>query len=423
MKNKPETPKVTLKKLTLENFKNFQKAELELGPFTVLVGANAIGKSNLREAFRFLHGIGRGYTLAEVIGEKYVGGERVWQGIRGGLSEVAYQHQKTFVLNIDFYSQGTDLVSYSVNIDLDGKIGPWIVREILSYDKKVLFDWENPKWEYLKPDSSQQRIVIPMLALARKGILFSDPELFEDKNDNLLSEITQTAVNIFQNMRFFDFHPSALRLASLPGQTALGDQGENLSSVLYAICQDKKRKESLASWLEALTPMEVVDFEFPADQIGRILVTLVEKNGQKISAYSASDGTLRLLAILAAFLGPESAKLYFFEELENGIHPTRLHLLTGFIEDQTAKGNIQVIASTHSPHLLNFLRPSTLEHASLLYRLPGRPDAHIQRIMDIPDAKRLIQEQGILPLHESGWFENVMYLLDDEEEPEIEVAA
>ena len=38
----------------------------------------------------FLHGIGRGYSLAEILGEKYVGGERVWSGIRGGTREVAY---------------------------------------------------------------------------------------------------------------------------------------------------------------------------------------------------------------------------------------------------------------------------------------------------------------------------------------------
>ena len=71
--------------LRLERFKSFKDAELKLGPFTVLIGANASGKSNIRDAFRFLHGIGRGYSLAEIIGEKYgEGGERVWTGIRGG---------------------------------------------------------------------------------------------------------------------------------------------------------------------------------------------------------------------------------------------------------------------------------------------------------------------------------------------------
>ncbi len=57
--------------LRLRNFKNFADETLRVGPFTVIVGANASGKSNIRDAFRFLHGIGRGYTLAEIIGGKF----------------------------------------------------------------------------------------------------------------------------------------------------------------------------------------------------------------------------------------------------------------------------------------------------------------------------------------------------------------
>ena len=54
--------------LRLTNFKNFADERLAVGPFTVIVGANASGKSNIRDAFRFLHGVGRGYTLAETVG-------------------------------------------------------------------------------------------------------------------------------------------------------------------------------------------------------------------------------------------------------------------------------------------------------------------------------------------------------------------
>ena len=48
--------------LRLTDFKNFADETLRVGPFTVIVGANASGKSNIRDAFRFLHGIGRGYV-------------------------------------------------------------------------------------------------------------------------------------------------------------------------------------------------------------------------------------------------------------------------------------------------------------------------------------------------------------------------
>ena len=49
-----------IKSVRMVNFKNFADETLRLGPFTVIVGANASGKSNIRDAFRFLHGIGEG---------------------------------------------------------------------------------------------------------------------------------------------------------------------------------------------------------------------------------------------------------------------------------------------------------------------------------------------------------------------------
>ena len=74
--------------LRLVDFKNFTDETLHLGPFTVIIGANASGKSNIRDAFRFLHGIGRGYTLAEIIGGKYGGGGQIeWEPIRGATKE------------------------------------------------------------------------------------------------------------------------------------------------------------------------------------------------------------------------------------------------------------------------------------------------------------------------------------------------
>ena len=69
--------------LQLKDFKNFADETLCVGPFTVIVGTNASGKSNIRDAFRFLHGIGRGYTLAEIIGGKYLGGQPEWEAYPG----------------------------------------------------------------------------------------------------------------------------------------------------------------------------------------------------------------------------------------------------------------------------------------------------------------------------------------------------
>ena len=78
-----------LEKPRLRRFKSFSDERLELGRFSVVVGANASGKSNIRDALRFLHGIGRGYSLADIVGGKYgVGGHVEWDQLRGGPREV-----------------------------------------------------------------------------------------------------------------------------------------------------------------------------------------------------------------------------------------------------------------------------------------------------------------------------------------------
>ena len=81
--------RTVIRSLRLIDFKNFADETLRVGPFTVIVGTNASGKSNIRDAFRFLHGIGRGYTLAEIVGGKYgAGGQVEWVPIRGATNEI-----------------------------------------------------------------------------------------------------------------------------------------------------------------------------------------------------------------------------------------------------------------------------------------------------------------------------------------------
>jgi predicted ATPase len=153
------------------------------------------------------------------------------------------------------------------------------------------------------------------------------------------------------------------------------------------------------------------------------LATLIEQNKQKITLASASDGTLRFLAFLAAFLGPHTASFYFFEELENGIHPTRLNVLVDLIEAQVKNKNVQVVATTHSPQLLGRLSKEALEHASLVYRLPAAPDARISRVLDMPHARPLIKKERLAHLFSSGWFETTAHFMQPEPDGEDVVAS
>ena len=150
------------------------------------------------------------------------------------------------------------------------------------------------------------------------------------------------------NMRFLDPSPGRMREPSIPGAATLGDYGQNLPSVLESICADADRKQTLLSWFDELTPMDVQGFEFPRDPSGRVHLYITERNGRKVSAYSASDGTLRFLAMLTLLLNEDAGGTYFFEDIDAGIHPNRLWLLMELIERQTGKGSIQVITTTHN---------------------------------------------------------------------------
>ena len=219
----------------------------------------------------------------------------------------------------------------------------------------------------------------------------------------------QAVADVFSHMRFLDLMPDLMRLPSFPGQAVLGDSGENLPTVLQGICADEKRKNVLIEWVRELTPMDVEDFAFPVDPVtGQVRLVIQEVNGRNVSAYAASDGTLRFLAMLAALLSPNPAQLYFFEEIENGLHPSRLHLLLDLIEMQTAESDIQVITTTHSPELLSMISDRTFRHASVVCRLPGSVDSIIRPVSEIPRAEELRKSQGLGRLHAGGWIESML---------------
>jgi AAA15 family ATPase/GTPase len=106
------------KNLKLTNFKSFREADIPLGPFTVIVGTNASGKSNIRDAFRFLHGTGLGSSLLETIGRKESDGQIIWNGIRGGTQEIAHGNAGSFACEATLQS-GDETITHSIQVGVD----------------------------------------------------------------------------------------------------------------------------------------------------------------------------------------------------------------------------------------------------------------------------------------------------------------
>lgn len=76
-----------LSSFTIKNFKSYREATLQLAPLTVLIGANASGKSNAIEALRLLSWIAEGKRLG-AIRHDLLEEERA---IRGNVCDLAYR--------------------------------------------------------------------------------------------------------------------------------------------------------------------------------------------------------------------------------------------------------------------------------------------------------------------------------------------
>ncbi len=412
--------------IRLRDFKGFRDTRLAVGAFTVVVGTNASGKSNIRDMFRFLHGIGREYSLAEIIGGRYgAGGQAEWAQMRGAASEIIKFGQKRFQIDVDFrINRRSGQYHIAVERSEQGRGGFRVVEETLKTGYETTYTSHPGGDDPVQAQDNENHLLLRLAKTENQRkfgykipIRPDQPglsQIGEFKNaGRFQKEQARSLLNLFAGIRFLDLVPEAMRKPAFPGQTVLGDSGENLPTALQAICTDPARKSVLMDWVRELTPMDVVDFEFPTDPItGLVQLTLKERSGNIVSAYSASDGTLRFLAMLASLLGKNPAQLFFFEEIDNGIHPARLRLLLDLIERQTAKGAIQVVSTTHSPDLLSMINDDTFASTSVIYRAPEADEAVIKRVADLPNATELRTSQGLGRLHASGWMEDVLSLAD-----------
>jgi predicted ATPase len=90
------------------------------------------------------------------------------------------------------------------------------------------------------------------------------------------------------------------------------------------------------------------------------------ENATNVPARMASDGTLLALAILAVAMAPDRPKLILLDNLENGLHPRAQKELVGLLETILGLNpELQVVATTHSPYLVDFLQPEQVRITTL----------------------------------------------------------
>ena len=383
------------------DFKSFEDASLDLGdrPFTVLIGKNGSGKSNAIEGIELLAQIAHGLPLYEItdIG-RGTGGFQ----IRGGLPACPRGHRSSFGLGFHLAADDEGLwrsITYQVHIQPLPE--PRILRERMELGGWVVFD--------AQPATAEGSLLTvrygdPVDPLARNESLSADRSVLSryEMLANKWPELAATG-RIGQGTRaylagsfVFDPQPKLMRAYERIGNRVLARDGANLSAVLYALHKGSEaERASLARILQRIRQLPEEPFEafdFVVTELNDVIFGIREtKDGPLVDARLLSDGTLRCLAVLTALETVGEKARVVIEELDNGLHPSRVTLLAEAISEACARRKLNVLVTTHNPATLDGLTREQLEGVVLCFWDRAKKASRLVPLLELPRADVLLE--------------------------------
>lgn len=344
-----------IESLRVENYRALRKVELDrLTPMTVLLGPNGSGKSTVFDVFNFLSECFQ-FGLRHAWDRRGRGKELKTRGADGPLVfDLKYRE-----------SPGTPVITYHLAID-EGARGPEVIEEFLQW-KRGSHGRPFRFLEFARGEGSSISGEMPDEDDTRVPQKLRSPDLIAVSTLGQFSDHPRVAA-----LREFitDWYVSYLSIDSTRTQPEAGPQerlskgGENLPNVVqYLKERHPDRLEQIFSVLRERIPrLERVEAEPMPD--GRLLLQIKDAPfEQPVLSKFASDGTMKMLSYLTVLYDPEPPRFIGIEEPENFLHPRLLPELAE--ECRAASEHSQLLITSHSPFLLNAMRP---EEVRVLYR-------------------------------------------------------
>lgn len=393
-----------IKSFIFENFKSFDKAELELESLTIMIGSNASGKSNAIEGIKILSEISTGRDFSVILD----GSKNVDSDIRGGSRGCPKFNSNSFKLGciVDIPDEEADL-EYKIKIRIEDtiyveeeslyKVFKKSNSEIVFKTKKTSKDRGDIKVEYNNGKPGKNPDITCIRSSAVLPQLSSKIPLDLDKYKEDVEYINLVIDNL-RNMLFLNPVPSEMRDYSRINDSEMRPNADNLSSVLYKLSQDDKNKKKILDVIGNLPENEILDIAFIKTPIGDIMFKLKERYGDSseyIEAKRLSDGTLRCIAVIASLISEKSGSIVVIEEVDNGIHPSRAKSLINAISKLSKERNIDVIITTHNPALLNTIQRDDLIGVSICYRNQNSGSSEFVQFVDIKKYPELLAQGNL----------------------------
>lgn len=434
-----------IQKLEVDGYRLLDGFQADLRQLTVVIGANAVGKSTLLDCLQFISqcaeyplntSIGWHWGLASLLNASASGKTLGWKltiekpkGASWAHFPLEEGHPLVYEVVLKGDPTGQVIAQYEVLRKPEpgpGHVEPYKLLEATLYKRSIL-------------DRKQHRFIPFGEAIPRPH---SSSSLESSSGPSAQGTTTapgttpgQESALVLSQVRFFDDFPapSAIRyllamMAFYPGfdvnrgsilrtkaaeirpTPVLQPNGENLGSVLHEILTRydfRPAAEDVRGFLRAAYPsFEEIHCDTTFGTPPQVLVRLREKGMSRSSElWELSDGMLRFLCLATALMNPISAPLVAIDEPELGLHPRLLPIIGDMIK--TAAESKQVLVTTHSPDLLNQFG---LDDVAVMARPGDEPKATWVRPGDrktLVQMLKAVTSETLADLHRSGELEAI----------------
>jgi len=354
--------------LDVKNWRNFQRVNVTLRERQFIVGANASGKSNLLDVFRFLRDIAKteGGGLQKAVKD------------RGGVSKIR---------------------------SLAARRDPEVAIEVHLAD---MADGP-PMWRYafgLRQEARGYRQTYLTHEKVWKGdqLILDRPDKDDNKDQDRLTQTFLEQINVnadfrevvrfFQSITYLHLVPQLLRFAdSIQGRVLEDDPFGQGFLERVAKANERTRRSRLSKIEEALkiAVPQLEQLEFTRDAVtGRphlqALYSHWRPNASLQREDQFSDGTLRLLGLLWALLDGDS--LLLLEEPELSLNAGIVSQLAPLISRMQRNRQRQILVSTHSDVLLT---EQGIDGREVLLHTPTREGTEVKVAADIDEVRALLE--------------------------------
>jgi predicted ATPase len=408
-----------IERLRVTNFRSFRELDLELSPFSVVVGANASGKTNFVQLFRFLRDVANeGFDSAIAL----QGGVELVRNLRLGASEpLTIEVEGGFPSRMTFTPANISLRRYHYSLTIAFTRGRGGYRVAEERFRVWLEDSEARQHEATltrhgnRVDTELPSALFGNTASRRKELASSKLERGQSllqalwilpipRPKPVFAALTELGLS-FRGIVAYDFDVRAMkRPARLEARSRLEESGENLAVTLRELFRSREQRHTFHRMLQQFLPgVQGVSVQVGAEKSVSYSIREQHLGQQRLPSYRLSDGTVELMALIVALYFTRT-HLLIIEEPDRHLHPALIGQLMHHLKETVWRR--QILVTTHNPEMV---RHTPLESLLLVQR-DREGFSQITRPSENAHVKHFLQHK--LGLHEL-FVNNLLGVKDD----------